>query len=191
VFAVPQVKHDPLLKIITLSAVLHKEHLPAPLDIIQIVEFMQEQPPFPSLSPVEKGEDEDVGQARQVEFNIYDIFILQTQFPPVALVTQKNCGAHRHELFLVNPNPPRVEGQLKHVPLIRMLVFRLQPEVLVGKTQFPPLVLPTHDEGGIHPHYTVVLANPFEFDMDPHNTQFPLTSIEFIGLQTHLLFKAL
>jgi len=83
VFAVPQVKHNPLLKITTLSTILHGEHLPIPLDIVQTAEFAQAQPPFPSLRPVE-----EAGHAKHVEFVVYEIVVLHVQIPPVALLTQ-------------------------------------------------------------------------------------------------------
>ena len=85
-----------------------------------------------------------------------------------------------------------MEGQVKHKPFIRILVVILQLETAtVGKTQFPPRVLPVQVEGGMHPHSVAVFANPLEFVIYPHNTQFPLTKIELMGLQTHRLFKAL
>ncbi len=86
--AVPHIKHTPLLKSITLSAILHGEHLPVPLITIHIVEFRQPQPPFPSLSPVENDVGEEVGQAKHVEFTRYDIEVLQTHIPPVELPNQ-------------------------------------------------------------------------------------------------------
>ena len=67
---VPQIKHWLLLKRITLSAILHGEHLPIPLVTIQTVEFIQLQPPFPSLNPVDNEVDEDIGQAKHIEFTI-------------------------------------------------------------------------------------------------------------------------
>lgn len=90
VFVAPQVKHCPLLKITTLLAILQGEHFPIPLATIQMVEFVQTHPPFPSLCPVEKDDGEGAGQARHVEFTRYDIAVLQTQFPPVALLIQLN-----------------------------------------------------------------------------------------------------
>lgn len=95
-------------------------------------------------------------------------------------------------VFIANPKPPRFEGQAKHEPFTTMLVVILQFVVdEEDVTQFPPCVVLTHFEGGRHPHYVVVFANPLEFANDPHNTQFPLTNIEFKGLQTHLLLRAL
>jgi hypothetical protein len=70
VLAVPQIKHWLLLKRIILSAILHGEHLPIPLVTIQTVEFIQPQPPFPSVNPVENEVDEDIGQAKHIEFTI-------------------------------------------------------------------------------------------------------------------------
>ena len=87
-FAVPQIKHWLLLKRITLSAILHGEHLPIPLVTIQTVEFIQLQPPFPSLNPVDNEVDEDIGQAKHIEFTIYDIVVLQTHVPPAELPSQ-------------------------------------------------------------------------------------------------------
>ncbi len=87
-FAVPQIKHRLLLKRITLSAILHGEHLPIPLVTIQTVELVQLQPPFPSLNPVENEVDEDIGQAKHTEFTIYDIVVLQTHIPPAELPSQ-------------------------------------------------------------------------------------------------------
>ena len=85
---VPHIKHTPLLKRIILSAILQGEHLPIPLVTIQIVELMQPQPPFPSLSPVENEVGENAGQAKHDVPTIYDIVVLQTHIPPVELPSQ-------------------------------------------------------------------------------------------------------
>ena len=59
-------------------------------------------------------------------------------------------------MFLANPNPPRLDGQAKHAPFTTILVVILQlgadEDGDEDVTQFPPCLLPTHVEGGMHPH---------------------------------------